>query len=159
MTVYDYEVTTIAGERQKLEDYRGKVLLIVNTATKCGFAPQFDGLESLYQRYREQGFVVLGFPSGQFMNQELDGNAEIAEACRVNHGVTFPLYAKIDVNGDTAHPLFQYLATEARGALGSRRIKWNFTKFLVDRNGKVLRRFAPADTPEKIEAHIKELLG
>lgn len=159
MTVYDYEVTTIAGERQTLEDYRGKVLLIVNTATKCGFAPQFNGLESLYQRYREQGFVVLGFPSGQFMNQELAENADIAEACRINHGVTFPLYAKIDVNGSTAHPLFQYLANEARGALGSRHIKWNFTKFLVDRDGKVIRRFAPADTPEKIEAHIKELLG
>ena len=159
MAIYDYEVTTISGEQQTLEPFRGKVLLIVNTATKCGFAPQFEGLEKLHRQYQDKGFAVLGFPSGQFMNQELDGNADIAEACRVNHGVTFPLFAKIDVNGDTAHPLFRHLSSEARGALGSRRIKWNFTKFLVDRDGKVLRRFAPADTPEKIEAHIKELLG
>lgn len=158
MTIYDYEVTTITGEREKLEKYRGRVLLIVNTATKCGFAPQFSGLEKLHQTYRDQGLAVLGFPSSQFMNQELEDNASIEEACKLNHGVTFPLFAKIDVNGTNAHPLYKHLTQEAPGVLGSKAIKWNFTKFLVDREGKVVKRFAPADTPEKIEEHIKKLL-
>lgn len=158
MSIYDFEVTTISGQSQTLEPYRGKVLLIVNTATKCGFAPQFDGLEKLHQSYRDKGFAVLGFPCSQFMNQELAANSDIAEACRINHGVTFPLFSKIDVNGSSAHPLFKYLASEAPGALGTKTIKWNFTKFLVDRNGNVVKRFAPADTPEKMEGPIKKLL-
>ncbi|MFC7678729.1 glutathione peroxidase [Paenibacillus sp. GCM10028914] len=158
MSIYDFEVATISGDRQTLENYKGQVLLIVNTATKCGFAPQFDGLEKLHETYRDKGLAVLGFPSSQFMNQELADNADIAEACKLNHGVTFPLFSKIDVNGESAHPLFKYLSSEAPGALGTKRIKWNFTKFLVDRDGKVVKRFAPADTPEKIEAHIKALL-
>ncbi|WP_054956847.1 glutathione peroxidase [Paenibacillus dakarensis] len=158
MSIYDFEVTTINGQHQTLESYKGQVLLIVNTATKCGFAPQFDGLEKLHEAYQDQGFAVLGFPSSQFMNQELANDAEIASACKLNHGVTFPLFSKIDVNGASAHPLFKYLSSEAPGALGTKRIKWNFTKFLVDRNGKVINRFAPADTPEKIESHIKALL-
>lgn len=158
MSIYDFEVATISGDRQTLENYKGQVLLIVNTATKCGFAPQFSGLEKLHETYRDKGLAVLGFPSSQFMNQELADNADIAEACKLNHGVTFPLFSKIDVNGESAHPLFKYLSSEAPGALGTKRIKWNFTKFLVDRDGKVVKRFAPADTPEKIEAHIKALL-
>lgn len=158
VSLYDIEVTTIQGERQTLEKYKGQVLLIVNTATKCGFAPQFGGLEKLYQTYRKQGFTVLGFPSNQFMNQELEDNSEIEEACKLNFGVSFPLFARTDVIGSEAHPLFKYLTQEAPGALGIKAIKWNFTKFLVDRSGNVAKRFAPTDTPEKIEASIQKLL-
>lgn len=158
MSIYEYEVKTIRGESQTLESYKGDVMLIVNTATKCGFAPQFDGLEKLHQTYRDQGLAVLGFPSSQFMNQELEEDSAIEEACKLNHGVTFPLFSKIDVNGTSAHPLFRYLTREAPGALGIKAIKWNFTKFLVDSSGKVVKRFAPTDTPEKIEEDIKKLL-
>ncbi|AEI45698.1 glutathione peroxidase [Paenibacillus mucilaginosus] len=158
MSIYDFEVTTIRGEKTTLAPYQGQVLLIVNTATKCGFAPQFKGLQKLHDTYRDKGFAVLGFPSSQFLDQELHDNADIAQSCELNHGVSFPLYAKIDVNGSGAHPLFQYLSSEARGLLGSKAIKWNFTKFLVDRNGRVLKRFAPTDTPEMIESRIAELL-
>ena len=133
-------------------------MLIVNTATKCGFAPQFDGLEKLHQAFRDQGLAVLGFPSSQFMNQELEEDSAIEEACKLNHGVTFPLFSKIDVNGSNAHPLYKHLTSEAPGALGIKAIKWNFTKFLVDRSGKVVKRFAPTDTPEKMEEDIKKLL-
>ncbi|WP_040950575.1 glutathione peroxidase [Gorillibacterium massiliense] len=158
MSLYDIEVKTIRGERETLAPYKGSVLLIVNTATKCGFAPQFKGLEELYEKYRGRGFAVLGFPSSQFMNQELGDNDEIAKACELNHGVTFPLYAKIDVNGAGAHPLYKYLTREAKGFLGSKAIKWNFTKFLIDRNGRVVKRFAPTVTPEQIQADIEKLL-
>ncbi|WP_339220476.1 glutathione peroxidase [Paenibacillus sp. FSL W7-1332] len=158
MSIYEYEVKTIRGESQTLESYKGDVMLIVNTATKCGFAPQFDGLEKLHQAYRDQGLAVLGFPSSQFMNQELEEDSAIEEACKLNHGVTFPLFSKIDVNGTSAHPLYRHLTSEAPGALGIKAIKWNFTKFLVDRSGKVVKRFAPTDTPEKIEEDIKKLL-
>ncbi|MFF2481145.1 glutathione peroxidase [Paenibacillus sp. NPDC058071] len=159
MSIYDIEVQTIAGKNETLENYQGQVLLIVNTATKCGFAPQFKGLQKLHDEYGAKGFSVLGFPSGQFMNQELEENGQIAEACELNFGVSFPLYAKVDVNGNTAHPLFNYLSTEARGVLGSKAIKWNFTKFLVDRSGRVLKRFGPNDTPEKIESEIRTLVN
>lgn len=158
MSIYEYEVKTIRGESQTLESYKGDVMLIVNTATKCGFAPQFGGLEKLHQTYRDQGLAVLGFPSSQFMNQELEEDAAIEEACKLNHGVTFPLFSKIDVNGTSAHPLYRHLTSEAPGTLGIKAIKWNFTKFLVDRSGKVVKRFAPTDTPEKIEEDIKKLL-
>ncbi|MFD1955011.1 glutathione peroxidase [Paenibacillus thailandensis] len=158
MGIYEYEVETIRGEKQTLAPYKGDVMLIVNTATKCGFAPQFKGLQQLHEKYAERGLAVLGFPSGQFMNQELEDNREIAEVCELNHGVSFPLFAKIDVNGASAHPLFKHLANEAPGLLGTKQIKWNFTKFLVDRNGRVVKRYAPADTPEKIEADIEKLL-
>lgn len=158
MSIYEYEVKTIRGESQTLKSYEGDVMLIVNTATKCGFAPQFDGLEKLYQTYRDQGLAVLGFPSSQFMNQELEEDSAIEEACKLNHGVTFPLFSKIDVNGTNAHPLYRHLTSEAPGALGIKAIKWNFTKFLVDRSGRVVKRFAPTDTPEKIEEDIKKLL-
>jgi len=158
MSIYEYEVKTIRGESHTLEPYKGDVMLIVNTATKCGFAPQFDGLEKLHKTYHDQGLAVLGFPSSQFMNQELEEDSAIEEACKLNHGVTFPLFSKIDVNGTHAHPLYKYLTSEAPGALGIKAIKWNFTKFLVDRSGKVVKRFAPTDTPEKIEEDIKKLL-
>ncbi|MGG6313801.1 glutathione peroxidase [Paenibacillus macerans] len=159
MSLYDIEVKTIRGLEQTLEPYRGQVLLIVNTATKCGFAPQFKGLQKLHDTYKDRGFSVLGFPSGQFANQELGTDEEVAQACELNFGVSFPLFSKIDVNGKTAHPLFQLLTKEAPGVLGSKLIKWNFTKFLVDRSGKVVKRFGPADEPEKIEGQIRELLG
>ncbi|WP_098749352.1 glutathione peroxidase [Paenibacillus sp. EZ-K15] len=158
MSIYEYEVKTIRGESQTLKSYEGDVMLIVNTATKCGFAPQFDGLEKLHQTYRDQGLAVLGFPSSQFMNQELEEDSAIEEACKLNHGVTFRLFSKIDVNGTNAHPLYRHLTSEAPGTLGIKAIKWNFTKFLVDRSGKVVKRFAPTDTPEKIEEDIKKLL-
>lgn len=159
MSLYGIEVKTIKGEVQTLEPYRGQVLLIVNTATKCGFAPQFKGLQKLHDIYKDQGLAVLGFPCGQFANQELATDEEVAQSCELNFGVSFPLFAKIDVNGKNAHPLFRLLANEAPGVLGSKAIKWNFTKFLVDRSGKVVKRFAPAEEPEKIESHIRELLG
>ncbi|RCW47948.1 glutathione peroxidase [Paenibacillus prosopidis] len=159
MSLYNIEVKTIRGETQTLAPYKGQVMLIVNTATKCGFAPQFKGLQKLHDTYKGQGFSVLGFPSGQFANQEPGSDNEVAEACEINFGVNFPLFAKIDVNGSNAHPLFQYLTSEARGFLGSKSIKWNFTKFLIDRNGKVLKRFGSTDTPEQIESHIQKLLS
>jgi len=158
MSIYDFQVTTIRGEERPMSDYKGEVLLIVNTATKCGFAPQFEGLEKLNKQYAEQGLRVLGFPSNQFANQEPGANDQIEQTCQINHGVTFPLFAKIDVNGQDAHPLYQYLAQEAPGLLGSKAIKWNFTKFLVDRDGRVVKRFGPQDTPAKIEPHIRKLL-
>ncbi|ACT04569.1 glutathione peroxidase [Paenibacillus sp. JDR-2] len=159
MSLYNIEVNTIKGEKQTLAPYEGQVLLIVNTATKCGFAPQFKGLQKLHDTYKEKGFAVLGFPSSQFMNQELENNAEIAQSCELNFGVNFPLYARIDVNGDTAHPLFQKLKKDARGILGSKRIKWNFTKFLVNKEGKVVKRFGPNVTPERIDSEIQALLS
>ncbi|QMV44301.1 glutathione peroxidase [Cohnella cholangitidis] len=158
MTLYDIQVQSTRGEAKKLSDYEGQVMLIVNTASKCGFAPQFKGLQRLHERYAEQGLAVLGFPSNQFANQEpLDGDS-IAEHCQINHGVTFPLYAKIDVKGKSIHPLYKHLTKAAPGFLGLRSIKWNFTKFLVDRHGKVVKRFSPTDTPEKIEGQIQKLL-
>ncbi|XEC96343.1 glutathione peroxidase [Paenibacillus tarimensis] len=158
MSIYEYTAQTIRGEEQSLSEYRGQVMLIVNTATKCGFAPQFGGLQKLYEQYKEQGFTILGFPSNQFASQEPGNETEIAQTCELNHGVSFPLYAKIDVNGSQAHPLFRYLSKEAPGIFGSKSIKWNFTKFLIDRNGRVVKRFAPNDTPDSIEPAILKLL-
>ena len=159
MSIYNIEVTTIRGEKTTLAPYQGQVILIVNTATRCGLAPQFKGLQKLHDTFHDQGFSVLGFPCSQFLNQEVSDHAQIEQVCELNYGVSFPLYAKIDVNGSHAHPLFQLLTTEARGVFGSKRIKWNFTKFLVDRNGKVLKRFAPNVSPEKIEASIQQVLA
>lgn len=157
-TVYDFSVETIMGLPQSLEDYRGNVLLIANTASKCGFTPQFAGLEALYQRYKDRGFVVLGFPCNQFNEQDPGSNEEILSFCQVNYGVSFPMFGKIDVNGPSAHPLYEHLKSEARGLLGSRAIKWNFTKFLVDREGHVVERFAPNAEPETIAPTIEALL-
>ncbi|MGA4722007.1 glutathione peroxidase [Fictibacillus nanhaiensis] len=158
MSVYDFSVETIKGEKTNLDSYKGDVLLIVNTASKCGFTPQYKGLQSIYESHKEQGLSVLGFPCNQFGAQEPGSSDEIMEFCELNYGVNFPMFAKVDVNGDGAHPLFKYLAAEAPGILGSKAIKWNFTKFLVDRNGQVVKRFAPTDKPETIEKHIQELL-
>ncbi|KAB2953444.1 glutathione peroxidase [Heliorestis acidaminivorans] len=158
MSIYDFTVNKITGEEESLAEYKGKVILIVNTASNCGFTPQYKGLQRLYELYKDQGFVILGFPSNQFMNQEPASNDEIMSFCELNFGVTFPLYAKIDVNGPEAHPLYQYLTQNKPGLLGSTAIKWNFTKFLIDRNGKIVERFAPTVTPEQIEAKIQALL-
>jgi glutathione peroxidase len=158
MSVYDFTVKTIRGEEQSLADYRGKVLLIVNTASKCGFTPQYKELQELYEQYRDRGFVVLGFPCNQFGHQEPGTEEEIEQFCQVNYGVTFPMFAKVDVNGENAHPLFQYLKEKAPGVFGTKAIKWNFTKFLVDRNGNVVARFASQTKPSELKNEIEELL-
>ena len=157
-SVYDFSATTIDGKKRKLADYKGKVLLIVNTASKCGFTPQYKGLEALYEEYGKRGFAVLGFPSNQFGQQEPGPESEIAEFCEMNFGVTFPLFAKIDVNGKGAAPLYQHLKSAKPGLLGSEAIKWNFTKFLVDRKGNVVERYAPNVEPAAIAGDIEKLL-
>ena len=156
--IYDFKVKTIEGEETTLSPYKNNVLLIVNVASKCGFTPQYDGLEALYQKYKEKGFFVLGFPCNQFGSQEPGTEEEIQNFCRVNFGVTFPMFSKIDVNGDTTHPLYQYLKSEQPGFLGTEMIKWNFTKFLVDREGNVVKRFGSATKPEEIQKDIESLL-
>lgn len=156
MNVYDFDVITENGESYSLKRYEGKVILIVNTASKCGFTNQFDDLERLYKKYKEQGFEILGFPSNQF-KQELSTGLEAAEACRLTYGVTFPMHELIQVNGENAHPLFKFLTDESKGLFGNK-IKWNFTKFLVDRQGNVVKRFAPADKPFKFEDEIQSYL-
>jgi glutathione peroxidase len=158
MTIYDFKVETIKGEETTLEAYKGDVLLIVNTASKCGFTPQYQGLQSLYETYKDKGFTILGFPCNQFGAQEPGTNEEILDFCELNFGVNFPMFEKVDVKGDDAHPLFLYLSTVAPGLLGSKSIKWNFTKFLVDRKGHVIKRFAPTDKPETIEKDIQDLI-
>ncbi len=157
--VYDFTAKTIDGKTKKLADFKGKVLLIVNTASRCGFTPQYEGLEALHQRFAKRGFAVLGFPCNQFGEQEPGPESEIAEFCEMNYGVTFPLFAKVDVNGDNAHPLFKYLTSAKPGLLGSEAIKWNFTKFLVGSDGKVIARYAPTTKPEDIAADIEKALG
>ncbi|AIQ22428.1 MULTISPECIES: glutathione peroxidase [Paenibacillus] len=158
MSIYDFEVNTLRGAEESLSKYKGKVLLVVNTASKCGFTPQYKGLQEVYEKFKDRGFEVLGFPSNQFAGQEPGESDEIAEYCEINYGVTFPMFEKIDVKGDEAHPLFKYLSKEAPGVLGSKSVKWNFTKFLVDQEGRVLKRFAPKTTPQQIESYISKLL-
>lgn len=158
-TIYDYSARTIGGEEVSLAGYRDRVCLIVNVASQCGFTPQYRGLEDLFQRHRAEGLVVLGFPCNQFGHQEPDNEAAIQEFCTVNFGVTFPLFAKIDVNGPSAHPLYRFLTAARRGLLGTRAIKWNFTKFLISRDGAVRRRFGPKMKPTEIEPAIVELLA
>jgi glutathione peroxidase len=157
-TVQDFEARTLAGKPVALKDYQGKVVLIVNTASKCGFTPQYKGLEALYRKYKDQGLEVLGFPCNQFGAQEPGNGQEIATFCETNYDVTFPMFAKLDVNGDAAAPVYRYLKSERPGLLGTEAIKWNFTKFLVDRAGKVVARFAPNDTPESIERDVARAL-
>jgi len=157
-TVLDYSVKTPDGGAQPLADYSGKVLLIVNVASKCGFTPQYKGLEAIHRKYRDQGFEVLGFPCNQFGNQEPGDAEEIASFCSLNYDVTFPVFAKIEVIGPQADPLYEHLKRAAPGLMGLTSIKWNFTKFLVDRNGKVVRRYAPTTKPEDIERDIQSLL-
>lgn len=157
-TVYDYSAKTIDGDEQALATYRGQPLLIVNVASKCGFTPQYQGLEALYKKYADQGLVILGFPCNQFGFQEPGDEAEIKSFCSTRYAVSFPMFAKIEVNGDSAHPLYQHLKSSAKGLLGTEAIKWNFTKFLVDRNGEVVKRYAPTDTPEAIEKDLAAVL-
>lgn len=156
-TVYDFTVKMTDGNEKSMREYEGKILLIVNTASKCGFTPQFEGLQKLYEKYKEQGFVVLGFPCDQFKNQEFSNIDETLQFCQKKYGVTFPMFAKIDVNGEKEHPLYTFLKDQ-KGGLLSKNIKWNFTKFLVDRNGKVVERYSPTTKPSKIEEDIVSIL-
>jgi glutathione peroxidase len=155
---HQFKAQNIQKKEVNMSDFEGKVVLVVNTASKCGLTPQYKGLEDLYQKYKDKGFVVLGFPCNQFANQEPDDENTISEGCLINYGVTFPMFAKIDVNGHSAHPLFKYLKNELKGTLGNK-VKWNFTKFLIDAEGKPVKRFAPVTKPEKIENDIKKLLN
>lgn len=156
--IYQFDVQDNQGNKSPMSEHKGKVVLVVNTASKCGFTPQYKGLEALHQKYKDQGLVVLGFPCNQFAGQEPGDNAAISEFCELNFGVSFPLMAKLEVNGDNTDPLFQHLKQEAPGLLGSKGIKWNFTKFLVSRDGQVVKRFAPKDKPESMTAAIESLL-
>jgi glutathione peroxidase len=157
-SIYDFHAKTIDGEEKPLADYQGKTLLIVNVASKCGFTPQYRGLEDVWRRLRDRGLVVLGFPCDQFGHQEPGDEEEIKQFCSLTYDVSFPMFAKVDVNGADAHPLYRHLKSEAPGLLGSEGVKWNFTKFLVDKDGAVLRRYAPTDKPERIEKDLEALL-
>ena len=157
--IYQFEAELLEGETKALADYKGKVMLIVNTASKCGFTPQFAGLEKLHEKYKAQGLEVLGFPCNQFGGQDPGTNKEIGAFCQRNYGVSFPMFAKVDVKGPEAHVIFRFLTREAKGILGSQNIKWNFTKFLVGRNGEVLGRYAPTTKPEALEADIEKALA
>ncbi len=157
MTIYDFEVITIDGKKISMNHYKGKVLLIVNVASKCGFTPQYEGLEELYKAYKEQNFMVLGFPCNQFSNQEPEDNAKIESFCSLTYGVTFDMFSKIEVNGENTHPLYKYLKKEASGFLGTQSIKWNFTKFLVNKEGKVVERFASVTKPQELKNNIEKL--
>ncbi|MEW6706961.1 MAG: glutathione peroxidase [Pseudomonadota bacterium] len=158
-SIYEFDAQTIDGQTRHLSDLKGHVVLVVNTASQCGFTPQFEGLEALWKKYGSRGLAVLGFPSNEFGGQDPGDNQEIAQFCQVNYGVSFPMMSKIEVNGDNAHPLFKWLKEQAPGLLGTQAIKWNFTKFLVGRDGRVIKRYAPNDKPEAIEADIRAALG
>jgi glutathione peroxidase len=157
-SIYDFTAKSLQGKDVPLSDFKDKVLLIVNTASKCGFTPQYAGLETLYEKLSSKGLMILGFPCNQFGKQEPGGSEEIGTFCQTNYGVSFPMFDKIDVNGPKAHPLYQYLKDERPGVLGTRNIKWNFTKFLVDKSGKVVNRFAPMTKPQDIEKSIEKVL-
>ena len=157
--IYDFKVKDIHGKSVGLDRYKGKVMLIVNTASQCGFTPQYKGLEALHQKLHDKGLAVLGFPCNQFGGQEPGTEADIASFCELNFGVTFPLFSKVDVNGDAAHPLFKYLTSTKKGLLGSEGIKWNFTKFLIDKDGEVIERYAPTTKPEDLEKDIGKALA
>lgn len=158
-SVYDFSAQAIDGKTRTLADFKGKVLLVVNTASQCGFTPQYTGLEALHKKYADRGFAVLGFPSNQFGQQEPGPDTEIAEFCETSFGVTFPMFSKVDVNGTAAHPLFKYLTSEKKGVLGSEAIKWNFTKFLVGKDGAVIDRYAPTTKPEDLTKDIERALA
>tara|TARA_B100001029_G_C14947665_1_gene386888 strand:+ start:137 stop:628 length:492 start_codon:yes stop_codon:yes gene_type:complete len=158
-SIFNFSCKDVNGNEKNLSELKGKVTLVVNTASKCGFTPQYKGLEDLYQKYKEQGLEVLGFPCNQFGNQEPGSNNEIEEFCTLNYRVTFPMFSKVDVNGDSADPLFKFLTSNKKGLLGSSKIKWNFTKFLIDKDGNPVKRFAPTTTPEQISEDIEEILN
>lgn len=158
-SIFNFSCKDVNGNEKNLSQLKGKVTLVVNTASKCGFTPQYKGLEDLYQKYKEQGLEVLGFPCNQFGNQEPGSNNEIEEFCTLNYRVTFPMFSKVDVNGDSADPLFKFLTSNKKGLLGSSKIKWNFTKFLIDKDGNPVKRFAPTTTPEQISEDIEEILN
>ncbi|MBI5333897.1 MAG: glutathione peroxidase [Burkholderiales bacterium] len=158
-SVYDFQATSITGQPVSLSEFRGKPLLIVNTASKCGFTPQFEGLEQLWKTYGPRGLVIVGFPCNQFGSQDPGSESEIASFCQLNYGVSFPMMAKIDVNGSDAHPLYKWLTEEAPGILGTKAIKWNFTKFLIGRDGQVIKRYAPTDKPKDLAGDIERALG
>ena len=155
---YQFEAKSLQGKPVSMEEFKGKTVLVVNTASKCGLTPQFEGLESLYKKYQHKGLVILGFPCNQFANQEPGDEKSISEGCMINYGVTFPMFSKIDVNGDDAHPIYKYLKSELKGTFGNK-IKWNFTKFLVDKDGNPVKRFAPTTKPEKIEKYLENILN
>ena len=152
---YDFKAKTLQGKEIGMDTFKGKTVLVVNTASKCGLTPQFEGLEALYRKHKDKGLVILGFPSNQFANQEPGDEKSIAEGCLLNYGVTFPMFSKIDVNGDDAHPLYEYLRNELPGVF-TNKIKWNFTKFLIDADGKPVKRFSPTTKPEKIDAYLEK---
>jgi glutathione peroxidase len=154
---YDFSATSLQGKEVSMDGFKGKTVLVVNTASKCGLTPQFEGLEDLYRKYKEKGLVILGFPSNQFANQEPGDEKSIAEGCVINYGVTFPMFAKVDVNGEGAHPLFKYLRKSLGGFFGDQ-IKWNFTKFLVDASGKPVKRFSPFTKPEAIDRYLSKMM-
>jgi glutathione peroxidase len=158
-SIYDFEAVSISGQPAQFASQRGKVLLVVNTASQCGFTPQFAGLEELWKAYRDRGLVIVGFPSNEFGGQDPGSNAEIASFCQLNYGVSFPMMAKVEVNGDGAHPLWKWLTNEAPGLLGTQAVKWNFTKFLVGRDGEVIKRYAPTDKPEALKKDIEAALA
>lgn len=158
-SVYEFSAKTIDGKTRTLSDFKGKVLLVVNTASQCGFTPQYKGLETLHKKFSAKGFAVLGFPSNQFGQQEPGADTEIAEFCELNFGVTFPMFSKIDVNGANAHPLYKYLTSEKKGLLGSEGIKWNFTKFLIGKDGAVIERYAPTTKPEDLSKDVERALA
>ena len=158
MNIYDFKAKLTDANEVSLSDYKGKTLLIVNTASACGFTPQYEGLENLYRKYKDSGLMIMAFPSNQFGKQEPGSDAEIKEFCDLKFKISFPLFSKIEVNGDNAHPLYQYLKEALPGLLGSKAVKWNFTKFLIDKEGKPVKRYAPTDTPESIEKDIAAIL-
>lgn len=158
MKFYDFEATKLNGKTVSMKEYQGKTIVIVNTASKCGFTPQYEGLEKLYQKYKDRGLVILGFPCNQFANQEPGSSKEIEEFCKVNYGVTFPLFEKIEVNGKNAHPIFKFLKSKLSGGIFGSRIKWNFTKFVINSKGVPVKRFSPNTKPEKMEKTIRRLL-
>jgi len=155
---YQFSAKSLQGSEIKMENYKGKTILVVNTASKCGLTPQYEGLEKLYQKYKDKGLVILGFPCNQFANQESGDEKSISEGCLINYGVSFPMFSKIDVNGENSHPIYKYLKSELNGILGSK-IKWNFTKFLIDSNGKPVKRFAPITKPEAIDKYLESILN
>lgn len=158
MSFYNYEAKRLNGENQSMKDYENKTVVVVNTASKCGLTPQYEGLENLYKKYKDDGLVILGFPCNQFANQESGDSEQIQEFCQLNYGVSFPMFEKIEVNGNNAHPIYKYLKSKLKGGILGSAIKWNFTKFVIDKNGNPVKRFSPTTKPEKMEATIKKLL-